>query len=244
MSDLTRHLASLLLFFFFEKIKKVLRVGTLESRAALLSQRPGEDSSTRTLQAVGRLQTAVDRNRRLLETQYWGSVEDQLPTWRWFLLGKGPDPTDPSLGRPPRKAQQRSVAARDSRRPPLPRPRAHSVAHSAKDLSSVAHNAKDLHRRKDTETLVVVVKVLGSTVTVVQRNDSGLKVFTGNPSSKGKPQSRRPSSGEHAQHRSTGCYSGDYRCTSALEDTISFSIDRWSLVPGVEGMEEGCNESE
>ncbi|KAJ3602610.1 hypothetical protein NHX12_030359, partial [Muraenolepis orangiensis] len=35
--------------------------------------------------------TAVERNRRLRETQYWGSVEDQMPSWKSLLLGQGPD---------------------------------------------------------------------------------------------------------------------------------------------------------
>ncbi|KAK0145317.1 Alpha-N-acetylgalactosaminide alpha-2,6-sialyltransferase 3 [Merluccius polli] len=37
---------------------------------------------------------------------------------------------------------------------------------------------------------------------------------------------------------------GKDRWTSALEDAISFSIDRWSLAPEVKGMEEGCNKSQ
>ncbi|XP_030231245.1 centrosomal protein 15 [Gadus morhua] len=61
-----------------------------------------------------------------LETQYWVSVEAQIPTWQGSLLGTAPGP-GPALGpdpaRPPRKAQQRSAAAKDPSRPPLPRPR-------------------------------------------------------------------------------------------------------------------------
>ncbi|CAL8403627.1 unnamed protein product [Arctogadus glacialis] len=61
-----------------------------------------------------------------LETQYWVSVEAQIPTWQGSLLGTAPGPGPalvPDPARPPRKAQQRSAAAKDPSRPPLPRPR-------------------------------------------------------------------------------------------------------------------------
>ncbi|XP_053299362.1 uncharacterized protein C3orf14 homolog isoform X2 [Pleuronectes platessa] len=51
-----------------------------------------------------------------LETRYWVSVEESVPAWEHFLLGKGPHPIDgpgqtarrnkhnPSIGLPPRPA--------------------------------------------------------------------------------------------------------------------------------------------
>ncbi|KAL6111280.1 cep15 [Pungitius sinensis] len=47
-----------------------------------------------------------------LETRYWVSVEESLPDWEDFLLGRGPPPA-PGTGQPPRKA----------RLPPRPQPR-------------------------------------------------------------------------------------------------------------------------
>ncbi|CAL8340755.1 unnamed protein product [Lota lota] len=86
---------------------------------------------------------AMERNRRLLEvmvpdlacspvhfqTQYWVSVEGQIPTWKSSLPGTDPAPANPGPGRPPRKAQPRAAAAKASSLPPLPRPRGPSVAH-------------------------------------------------------------------------------------------------------------------
>ncbi|XP_037304103.2 centrosomal protein 15 kDa isoform X3 [Pungitius pungitius] len=47
-----------------------------------------------------------------LETRYWASVEESLPDWERFFLGKGPPPA-PGTGQPPRK----------TRLPPRPQPR-------------------------------------------------------------------------------------------------------------------------
>ncbi|XP_070759270.1 centrosomal protein 15 [Enoplosus armatus] len=56
------------------------------------------------------------------ETRYWASVEESLPAWEHFLLGKGPHPTD-GLGQPPSRAKRKSGAAKDRGLPPHPKPR-------------------------------------------------------------------------------------------------------------------------
>ncbi|XP_036955579.1 uncharacterized protein C3orf14 homolog [Acanthopagrus latus] len=53
-----------------------------------------------------------------LETRYWASVEESIPAWEHFLLGKGPHPTD-GPAEPPRRAS----TAKDQGRPPRPKPR-------------------------------------------------------------------------------------------------------------------------
>ncbi|XP_074504345.1 centrosomal protein 15 isoform X1 [Sebastes fasciatus] len=57
-----------------------------------------------------------------LETRYWASVEDSIPVWEHFLLGKGPHPTH-GPGQPPRRAKQRPSTAKDQSLPPRPKPR-------------------------------------------------------------------------------------------------------------------------
>ncbi|TDH13524.1 hypothetical protein EPR50_G00033810 [Perca flavescens] len=53
-------------------------------------------------------------NLLTLETRYWASVEEFIPAWERFLLGKGPHPAH-SPGQPPRRAKQGL--------PPRPKPR-------------------------------------------------------------------------------------------------------------------------
>ncbi|XP_042355016.1 uncharacterized protein C3orf14 homolog isoform X2 [Plectropomus leopardus] len=57
-----------------------------------------------------------------LETRYWASVEESIPAWEHFLLGKGPHPA-PYPEQPPRRAKQRRSNAKDQGLPPLPKPR-------------------------------------------------------------------------------------------------------------------------
>ncbi|XP_041633952.1 uncharacterized protein C3orf14 homolog isoform X2 [Cheilinus undulatus] len=57
-----------------------------------------------------------------LETRYWTSVEESIPAWENFLLGKGPHPTD-GLEQPPRRAKQKPSTATDRGLPPRPKPR-------------------------------------------------------------------------------------------------------------------------
>ncbi|XP_029948632.1 centrosomal protein 15 isoform X2 [Salarias fasciatus] len=51
-----------------------------------------------------------------METRYWASVEESVPSWEHFLLGKGPHPAD---GHGPCPAR-RGSAAKDRGLPPLP----------------------------------------------------------------------------------------------------------------------------
>ncbi|CAJ1051832.1 uncharacterized protein C3orf14 homolog [Xyrichtys novacula] len=57
-----------------------------------------------------------------LETRYWNSVEESVPAWENFLLGKGPHPTD-SPRQLPRRTKQKPSTAQDKGLPPLPKPR-------------------------------------------------------------------------------------------------------------------------
>ncbi|KAM6979735.1 centrosomal protein 15 [Aplochiton taeniatus] len=61
----------------------------------------------------------------LLETQYWASIEKQIPEWESFLLGKGPHPSD-SSSRPPKEQKlnvQGHTHTKDKTLPPRPLPR-------------------------------------------------------------------------------------------------------------------------
>ncbi|KAK9528357.1 hypothetical protein VZT92_012526 [Zoarces viviparus] len=50
-----------------------------------------------------------------LETRYWASVEESLPAWEHFLLGRGPHPAH-GPAQPPRRARGQGL-------PPRPKPR-------------------------------------------------------------------------------------------------------------------------
>ncbi|KAK5871851.1 hypothetical protein PBY51_012594 [Eleginops maclovinus] len=57
-----------------------------------------------------------------METRYWASVEESLPAWEHFLLGKGPHPA-PGRGHLPRRAKQRASTVTDQGLPPCPKRR-------------------------------------------------------------------------------------------------------------------------
>ncbi|XP_033481899.1 centrosomal protein 15 [Epinephelus lanceolatus] len=61
-------------------------------------------------------------NLLALETRYWTSVEESIPAWEHFLLGKGPPPTH-GPGQPPRRAKQKPSTAKDQGLPPRPKAR-------------------------------------------------------------------------------------------------------------------------
>nr|XP_019959829.1 PREDICTED: uncharacterized protein C3orf14 homolog isoform X1 [Paralichthys olivaceus]XP_019959830.1 PREDICTED: uncharacterized protein C3orf14 homolog isoform X1 [Paralichthys olivaceus] len=58
-----------------------------------------------------------------LETRYWVSVEESIPAWEHFLLGKGPHPID-GPGQTARRNKQNPSIAQDQGLPPRPKPRA------------------------------------------------------------------------------------------------------------------------
>ncbi|KAM7402802.1 hypothetical protein PAMP_018013 [Pampus punctatissimus] len=62
-------------------------------------------------------------NLLALETRYWMSVEESIPAWEHFLLGKGPHPTD-DLAQPPRRAKQKPGTVKGLGLPPRPKARA------------------------------------------------------------------------------------------------------------------------
>ncbi|KAM9860096.1 centrosomal protein 15 [Aulostomus maculatus] len=64
----------------------------------------------------------VHPNLLALETRYWASVEESVPAWENFLLGKGPHPTD-DPAQSSRKAKPRHTSAQDGGLPPRPKPR-------------------------------------------------------------------------------------------------------------------------
>ncbi|KAK2821046.1 hypothetical protein Q5P01_024005 [Channa striata] len=57
-----------------------------------------------------------------LETRYWASVEESIPSWEHFLLGKGPHPTDPP-DQAARRGEQKPSAANNQGLPPRPKRR-------------------------------------------------------------------------------------------------------------------------
>ncbi|XP_076598338.1 centrosomal protein 15 isoform X2 [Chaetodon auriga] len=57
-----------------------------------------------------------------LETRYWTSVEESIPVWEHFLLGKGPHPTD-GPGKPHRTTKQKPSTSKDRGLFPRPKPR-------------------------------------------------------------------------------------------------------------------------
>ena len=44
--------------------------------------------------------------------------------------------------------------------------------------------------------------------------------------------------------RNRNCFGFVWTGASALEEVMAFSVDRWCLILEVEGMEDGCNESQ
>ncbi|XP_051804070.1 uncharacterized protein C3orf14 homolog [Acanthochromis polyacanthus] len=60
------------------------------------------------------------QNLLTLEAMYWASVEEFLPAWENFLLGKGPHPTGISEP-PPRRAKQKPGTAKNQGLPPRPK---------------------------------------------------------------------------------------------------------------------------
>ncbi|XP_070815404.1 centrosomal protein 15 [Chaetodon trifascialis] len=57
-----------------------------------------------------------------LETRYWASVEESIPVWEQFLLGKGPHPTD-GPGKPHGTTKQKASTAKDRGLLPRPKPK-------------------------------------------------------------------------------------------------------------------------
>nr|XP_046236023.1 uncharacterized protein C3orf14 homolog isoform X2 [Scatophagus argus] len=90
-----------------------------------------EDSLRRNATLLQDLQKIEDRlrGRQLpcpyllaLETKYWASVEESIPAWEQFLLGKGPHPTD-GPEQPPRRPKQKASRAKAQGLPPHPKAR-------------------------------------------------------------------------------------------------------------------------
>lgn len=86
-------------------------IGPKENAALILTKRPaGRDNGfDLTKESVWVCDFYVVS---LLQTRYWASVEESLPAWEDFFLGKGPHPA-PGTVPPPRRA----------RLPPRQRPR-------------------------------------------------------------------------------------------------------------------------
>ncbi|TKS65740.1 hypothetical protein D9C73_028175 [Collichthys lucidus] len=67
-----------------------------------------------------------------LETRYWASVEESIPAWEHFLLGKGPHPAD-CPGQPPRRAKQKPSTAKNQGSCSIPHPGATDQIDGRKD---------------------------------------------------------------------------------------------------------------
>ncbi|XP_029287950.1 centrosomal protein 15 isoform X2 [Cottoperca gobio] len=93
-------------------------------RAELLEQMESrrEQLKIQRRQQAKESEAARHRNSTLLQTQYWASVEESIPAWEHFLLGKGPHPTH-GLGHLPRRGQQKAGTAKHQGLPPRPKPR-------------------------------------------------------------------------------------------------------------------------
>ncbi|KAM4625184.1 centrosomal protein 15 [Polymixia lowei] len=94
----------------------------------LMESQAAQERNARLLEDFQKIEERL-RKRQLpdpdmlaLETRYWASVEEQIPEWKLFLLGRGPHPTD-APDQPPRKPKQRSSTARNQSLPPRPKPR-------------------------------------------------------------------------------------------------------------------------
>ncbi|TNN88194.1 putative protein C3orf14 [Liparis tanakae] len=98
--------------------------GILGRRAELLEQMESlrEQLKIQRRQQVKESEVARHRNSTLLQTRYWVSVEECIPAWEPFLLGKGPHPTH-GLGQPPMRAKQKPSTAKGQGLPPRPKPR-------------------------------------------------------------------------------------------------------------------------
>ncbi|TKS70580.1 hypothetical protein D9C73_005972 [Collichthys lucidus] len=86
----------------------------LGRRAELLEQMQShrEQMKIQRKQQVEESEAARHRNSTLLQTRYWASVEESIPAWEHFLLGKGPHPAD-CPGQPPRRAKQKPSTAKN-----------------------------------------------------------------------------------------------------------------------------------
>lgn len=62
-----------------------------------------------------------------METCYWNSVEEKIPEWESFLLGKGPHPVDETTKPPTRRKQKvtlNNIPTQEKILPPCPKIRA------------------------------------------------------------------------------------------------------------------------
>ncbi|KAM4883165.1 centrosomal protein 15 isoform 2-T4 [Thomomys bottae] len=66
----------------------------VSQRLLLLQQRKNKsgDQDTGKVSQLQAAETAFKRNHSLLKTRYWASVEEYIPKWKQFLLGREPYP--------------------------------------------------------------------------------------------------------------------------------------------------------
>ncbi|XP_059519079.1 centrosomal protein 15 kDa isoform X2 [Myotis daubentonii] len=66
----------------------------VSQRLKLLQQMESkfEDQNKEKAAQIQAAEAAFKRNLRLLKTLYWASVEDYIPKWEQFLLGRAPYP--------------------------------------------------------------------------------------------------------------------------------------------------------
>ncbi|TKS70581.1 hypothetical protein D9C73_005971 [Collichthys lucidus] len=106
----------------------------LGRRAELLEQMQShrEQMKIQRKQQVEESEAARHRNSTLLQTRYWASVEESIPAWEHFLLGKGPHPAD-CPGQPPRRAKQKPSTAKNQGSCSIPHPGATDQIDGRKD---------------------------------------------------------------------------------------------------------------
>ncbi|XP_017291115.1 uncharacterized protein C3orf14 homolog isoform X2 [Kryptolebias marmoratus] len=99
----------------------------IQKEQQLKKREAARSRNTSLLQDLQKIEDCIRRrqmphpNLLAMETRFWVSVEEALPSWEPFLLGKGPHPSD-SPGHPPRRDRRTSSNTVDQRPPPHPKP--------------------------------------------------------------------------------------------------------------------------
>ncbi|XP_054473531.1 uncharacterized protein C3orf14 homolog isoform X2 [Anoplopoma fimbria] len=111
-----------------ETLREQLKIQKIQKRQEVKQSEAARHRNSTLLQDVQKIEDRL-RGRQLprpdllaLETRYWASVEESIPAWEHFLLGKGPHPAHVP-GQSPRRAKQKPSTAKGKGLPPLPKPR-------------------------------------------------------------------------------------------------------------------------
>ncbi|XP_027807135.1 centrosomal protein 15 isoform X2 [Marmota flaviventris] len=81
--------------FFAQEVRLSKRHEEIVSQRLILLQQMQNKFGNQNTEKGSQLQaaeTAFKRNLSLLKTRYWASVEEYIPKWEQFLLGRAPYP--------------------------------------------------------------------------------------------------------------------------------------------------------